>query len=387
MKGSARLLRGKGSTSVWELRAYAGRNAVTGKPRYVSRTAHGPAAVRDQKLADLIKEVGGGEHDGDDTTFGQHLDRWVKQNTILKDLSPTTVREYRRIVAKTIKPVLGDVPLRDIDGPTLTDFYTSLMSPPRNLSAASVRRVHSLIAASTKAAVKAGRIKGHDPAQRAEAPTVHVVQKPVPTPAQVQKLIKTAEKDDPDLAAFIALAASTGARRGELCGLRWGDVDMKAGTVTIERSYVVIAKEHIYKSTKSHGVRRIALGQFGVDLMRRHRRNMEDRASKNGAQITDATPVLSYNLVDPISPDTASHYVRTAAGLAGIDTHLHALRHFAATEMVGDGHDIRTVAGRLGHADASTTLRVYAHALPQGDLDAANALGATLTPKRKRKAS
>jgi integrase len=63
-----------------------------------------------------------------------------------------------------------------------------------------------------------------------------------------------------------------------------------------------------------------------------------------------------------------------------VDTHLHALRHFAATELIGAGHDVRTVAGRLGHRDASVTLKVYSHALPERDRDAATTLGKALTP-------
>jgi integrase len=62
-----------------------------------------------------------------------------------------------------------------------------------------------------------------------------------------------------------------------------------------------------------------------------------------------------------------------------IPTHLHGLRHFAATQMIGGGHDVRTVAGRLGHRDASTTLKVYSHFLPERDRDAADFLGKALT--------
>ncbi len=63
-----------------------------------------------------------------------------------------------------------------------------------------------------------------------------------------------------------------------------------------------------------------------------------------------------------------------------MDTHLHALRHFAATELIGAGHDPRTVAGRLGHKDASVTLLVYSHMLPERDMDAVSFLGKALTP-------
>jgi integrase len=384
MRGSRRRIRGRGASSVWELRVHAGRNPVTGKPRYVSRTVKGTADIADEKMAELVDEVTGDEHDGDDITFGELLDRWLNHATIIKDLSPTTVREYKRLIEKNIKPVLGDVPLRQIDGGVLDDFYVSLMSPERGLSAASVQRCHSAIAAATKQAVKWKLIRGQDPAQAATKPTVRTKAKAVPTVAQVQKLIQKAEKEDPDMAALIALAAVTGARRGELSGLRWGDVDDEQGTLTIERSYAVVGGKHIFKPTKTHGVRCIALGDFGTEALRIQRARLEDRAQDAGVVITDATPILTYDLENPISPDTASHYVRDIATEAKIDTHLHALRHFAATQMIGSGQDVRTVAGRLGHADASTTLKVYAGALPQRDRDAAESLGRSLTPRRSK---
>jgi len=86
---------------------------------------------------------------------------------------------------------------------------------------------------------------------------------------------------------------------------------------------------------------------------------MEDRAADLGISITPDSPIFTYDLVRPIAPDTVSHYVRSIATKVGVDTHLHALRHFAATELIGAGHDVRTVAGRLGHRDASVTLKVY----------------------------
>jgi integrase len=383
MKGSRRALRGRGSKAVWELRVHAGQNPVTKKPRYISRSVTGNAATADEKLAELVSEVAGGQHDGPDITFGSLLDRWLTHATTLKGLSPTTVQEHKRTIDKNIRPVLGDVALRDLDGKTLDSFYTALMTRERPLSASSVRRVHAVIAAATKQGVKWGEIKGQDPALSATAPSVPRRSKDVPTVEQVQALIQKAEKDDPDMAALIALAAVTGARRGELCGLRWGDVDDELGTLTIERSYTVVKGERIFKGTKTHGVRRIALGDFGTEALRIQRARIEDRATDAGVEITDDTPILTYDLVNPISPDTASHYVRDIADKAKVDVHLHQLRHFAATQMIGSGQDVRTVAGRLGHADASTTLKVYAHALPQRDRDAAESLGKSLTPGTK----
>jgi len=199
-----------------------------------------------------------------------------------------------------------------------------------------------------------------------------------PTADEVQRMIAEAEKDDPDMATLIALAAVTGARRGELLGLTWGDADLDGGSLAIDRSLAVVHGRRITKDTKTHAGRVLALDPFGLEVLLRHRERMEDRAVEAGVALTADTPLLTYDLEQAISPDTASHYVRAVATRAGVDTHLHALRHFAATQLIGSGQDVRTVAGRLGHRDASTTLRVYAHALPERDREAAAVLGQAL---------
>jgi integrase len=381
MKGSRRKVRGRGSATVWELRIHAGRSPVTGKPKYISRTVHGTAATADEELGKLVAEIGAIDHTGPAATFGDLLDRWLAKATVLKGLSPTTVREHSRTIKQTIKPTLGDVELRRLDGKVLDDFYAALRTRERPLSASSVRRVHAVISAALGQAVKWGEL-ATNPADRASPPAVRQAPKVAPTPDDVQAMIATAEKDDPDLATLIALAAVTGARRGELLGLRWGDVDLDRATLTIERSVAVVGGQWITKDTKTHAGRSLALDPFGLEVLRRHREVMEDRADDLGIALTPDTPILTYSLEHPISPDTASHYVRAIATAAGVDTHLHQLRHFAASQMIGDGTDVRTVAARLGHADASTTLKVYAHALPERDRDAAGVLGRALTPGR-----
>jgi integrase len=145
----------------------------------------------------------------------------------------------------------------------------------------------------------------------------------------------------------------------------------------------VVDGQWIIKGTKTHAGRVLALDPFADEVLRRQRKRHDQWAEELGVDLTDKTPVLTYDLEKPISPDTASHYVRKIAAATGVDTHLHALRRFAATQMIGAGHDVRTVAGRLGHRDASTTLKVYSHFLPERDRDAADFLGQALTASAK----
>jgi integrase len=215
-----------------------------------------------------------------------------------------------------------------------------------------------------------------------DASPAKLASKPVtaPTVAEVQRMIAAADKDDPDMAALIALAAVTGARRGALCGLRWGDVDWTDLTLTIERSVATMGRgQLITKNTKTHAARRLVLDEFGAAALKLHLRFMEDRAADLGTSMTPETPIFTYDLERPILPDTVTHDVKRIGEKVGVDTHLHALQHFAATELIGAGHDPRTVAGRLGHKDPSVALRVYSDMPPERDMDAASLLGKALT--------
>jgi integrase len=195
-------------------------------------------------------------------------------------------------------------------------------------------------------------------------------------------MVQAAEGLDPMLAPILLLAALTGARRGELCGLRWSDVDWTDGTLAIKRSvYEVPGGGFGVKATKTHQGRRIGLDDLAIELLRRHRAAVLDRAGSLSLEVPDDAYMFSISPQgsEPIRPDVLTRFAGRAAKAAGVDIHLHALRHFSATQGIAAGFDPVTVAGRLGHADPSITLRIYAHALEQRDRDLAAALGRTLS--------
>jgi integrase len=361
---------------VWELRAYAGRDPVTGRHLSVSRTFHGGSRLADRALRALVAEVEEGKVGGSTTTIAALARAWLAECERV-GRSPTTLREYRRIVEQVVVPNLGALRLEEVTPEHLDRLYGTLSAG--GLAPASVQRVHAAIRGMGSLGVRWGWLASN-PALRAVPPAARRAPMSVPDPETVRTLLAAAAEDDRDMAVLIWLASVTGARRGELCGLRWGDVDWEGGSLAIVRSEVAVGGRRYQKDTKAHGTRIVALDEVSMSLLERHRARHDAWASDLGVNVTADTPILTYNLCQAIHPDTASHYVRDLARRLGLDVHLHALRHFAATQLVGAGVDVRTVAGRLGHADASTTLRVYAHALPERDRRAAQILGHALAP-------
>ena len=207
---------------------------------------------------------------------------------------------------------MGQVPLRQIDGGVLDDFYVSLMSPERGLSAASVKRCHSAIAAATKQAIEWKLIKARTrhwpPRLQPSAPRPRKYRpsnRSRPSfarPRRTTLIWRPSSPWRPSPGPDAANYAGSG-------GATW----TRARNPDHRAAYAVVGGEHIIKPTKTHGVRCIALGDFGTDALRLHRERLEDRAKDAGVEITDETPIFTYDLENPISPDTASHYVRDIA--------------------------------------------------------------------------
>ena len=182
------------------------------------------------------------------------------------------------------------------------------------------------------------------------------------------------------------LAALTGMRRGELCALRWTDVDLERGELDVSRSVVVVPGGIAEKGTKTHRFRIVALDEVGIALLVHHRANVDDWARQAEVAVPDDAYVFSHavNGSKPFRPDNVTGFftrVRDSLGLPNV--RLHDLRHFTATQLIAAGVDVRTVAGRLGHSDASVTLRVYSHALEERDRAAAEIMSRVLNAPPK----
>jgi integrase len=139
------------------------------------------------------------------------------------------------------------------------------------------------------------------------------------------------------------------------------------------------------KDPKTHQERTVPLDRFGMKVLQEHRKRAEQVATELDLEVGPDTALVTYDGQHPLNPDTVTHYTRRLARRCGVDTHLHALRHLSATQLIAAGIDPRTVAGRLGHADAGMTLRVYAHEVEAQRKRAAEVLGRSLSQGNGRR--
>lgn len=375
-------IRQRGKES-WELRVHVGRDPDTGRKQYMTRTVKGTRKQAERELARLVVQVEDGQFTAKGGTISDLCERWFEQAE--PDLSPPVAENYRRLLDRHILPRFGSTPLRKLRTSELDAWYAQLRKKGgaggKPLTPNSVMRIHAVLRRALAQGVRWGWL-ATNPAANATPPRGRKHEIVPPKPADVVRLVEAAAKVNAGLAVFLRLAAVTGARRGELCALQWKHVDFDQRQVTIGRSIVTLASgELIQKDTKTHATRRIGLDAHTVELLADHRERCRELAATVGVTLGEAAYIFSHELdgTQPWRPNYATlAFGRLAKelGLAGV--RLHDLRHFAATLMLVGGQDVRTVSGRLGHANAATTLGVYAHFLDAADHKAAELMGSLL---------
>jgi len=363
----------------WELRVFLGTDPVTNKKRYASKTVHGGKREAQRSLNEMITEAERGLSARTTATVGELIERWFE--FAAQDFSPSTVKETRGFIDRNLLPTLGAVPLGRLKASDLDRFYRKLSvgggvrGGP--LAPGTIRRIHGILRRALGQGLKWGWI-GINPALAATPPRVPQPDITPPSGAEVARVLRRATAWSPELACFLMLSAATGARRSEIVALRWLDIDLTNRTVAIRRGVVEGPDGLVEKDTKTHSARRVSLDEQTVSVLADHHRRMLTNATVCGLTL-DANAFVFSTAVDgsaPWYPDSVSRSFKRLCEQEGLpNVHLHDLRHFVASQLLGAGVDVRTVAGRLGHRNASTTLNVYAHFLEQSDRAAADVMG------------
>jgi len=366
---------GAGSMSVREPGVWRLRVMVEGKQ--VQRTFRGTEAAARKELRQL--DVLPATPPKGVRTFGDLLDEWMTFQES-RGRAPKTLDENRREVEARIRPRLGNIPVTDLTAHHLDKAFSAWSA--EGLAASSVHRHAAVISAALTQGVKWGWLDA-SPAMRASAPTAASSRKLVtPSTKEVAMLIRTAQLDDPVMAAAVALAFVTGARRGELCALLWSDFDLEMGTVRIEKSLSQVGSDLAVKSTKTDRGRSVSLDARAVALLKNHQRWQRSLSDAAESPLVKDPYVLSNNAngARPIEPSKITDRFTALRKAAKVrpGVRFHDLRHAHVTQLLSAGVDATTVANRVGHASTRMTLDRYGHALPAGDVAAAKLIGALL---------
>ncbi|RCW45120.1 regulatory GntR family protein [Halopolyspora algeriensis] len=388
------------------VRVSAGLDPVTKKRhRLVEVVPSGPDAEAEAERVRtrLLNEVDERRNPKTNATVEQLLERYLEQHF---DGEATTLNGYRRAARKHVLPFLGQVKVGQLDADALDSLYAELRRcrdhctgkrridhrtrrhhecdercrPHRcvPLGPTAIRQIHYLLSGAFKRAVR-WKWVAVNPVGQAEPPAAPRPEPNPPSTAEAVRILNEAWRTDEDWGALVWTAMTTGARRGELCGLRWDHIDLEAAVLRLTQSVAYDERnKHWYvKGTKTHQQRRIALDAETVTVLASLHSRHEQRAGQFGLVPAPDAYVFS---PDPdgacfLHPDTVTQRYERMARRLGIHTTLHKLRHYSATELIASGVDPRTVAGRLGHGGGgTTTLKVYSAWVSEADQRASQAL-------------
>lgn len=363
----------------WRLEVELPPDPVTGRRRRKSRVIDAPnrRAALDAWAAFATEARSGDAPVPADLTVNELLDRWLAH--IAGDGAPASLENWTEEFRRYIRPHLGNAAVAKVGPYDLDMLYRRLLvsggKDGRPLKASTVRKVHSAVRLAFAQAVRWGWISTN-PATMADPPRVAKSTPSPPEPAVAERIRIAAARTDPDFADALLLATVTGCRRGELAGLQFRDIDFDGRTVAFHRVVRESGKIVDYPKTSSSR-RRIAVGPTTIDALRAIRRRTVERALAAGVALDPAAYVLSPTIdaIRPHRPDVLTTRFQRACELAEVHgVRLHDLRHLMATQALGAGIDVRTVAGRGGWANPTTLLSVYAHWLPARDQAAAELL-------------
>lgn len=364
------------SPGVWRLRVYTGRDG-RGRPIQISKTFRGGKREAQKELARMVTEIAdNGAPVRPGMTVAELLDSWIEFVTPLRE--PGTIRAHQSNAAR-LKTAIGQMKVSKLTAQHLDRAYMAWLK--EGLSPTTVHHIHSTLGAALHQAVR-WQVLPYAVTERATPPPARP--KPVqPTdPSVVRALIKAAEADQrPVLATAIALAAATGCRRGELCGLRWTDWD-PAGILHVRYSlkHGLDGRAVVLRDTKTHQARKIALDPFASAVLKKHHSLALEWAKACDAELPVDGFILTTDPggLTPMKPDMLTRQFHRLTQRAKVQLRFHDLRHFTATQLLGANVDPRTVAGRLGHADPYITMRVYAGFLEEKDKEAARIIGSLI---------
>lgn len=338
------------------------------KPKWI----RGAATIKDTKA--LRDKARNDTHRGtfvapQATTVGEWLDKWMAAHTV--ELKPSTIHGYKQKIESYLKPAIGAERLQSLSPSLLSTVFRQLGESGGKdgapLSPRSVAYARSILRKALNDAV-VERLIEVNPVTGSKSPRAQGKPKHTTwTGAQQRAFLEAATGSR--WAIVWAVALASGLRRGELCALRWQDVDLDAGELQVTRSTTQVRWERVTTDTKNHENRAVSLDARTVAALRAWRKLQAAERLEWGPAYEDAEGLLfTWDNGSPVMPDyLTKQFVKDQAGLGLPRMTLHGTRHTHATTLLREGVPVHIVAKRLGHKDPSVTLNVYADAIPDDD--------------------
>ena len=366
--------RSKGS---WSIVLDLGRDPSTGKRKQQWVTVRGTKKEAESKLAELQHQLNTGEFvKSSKLTVREFLTQWF-QDYVKTNARAATAEGYKIIVERHLIPSLGGIALAQLQPSHIQGYYARALREGRcdgkgGLAARTVVHHHRVLREALSHAVKWGLV-GRNVADAVDPPRAVNKEMKALDSAGVLRLLDAARGTI--YFPLINLATFTGMRRSELLGLRWLDLNLSRGTVSIVQVlHCLPGGRIVFEQPKTARSKRLVKLSHETTLaLRAYRDTVEADLEQVGDSISGDRLLFSQINGAPLLPNTVTHAFAKIARRAGLERFtFHSLRHTHASIMLQQGVSSKTVAERLGHSTVVITLDTYSHLTPGVKEDAAD---------------
>ncbi len=304
--------------------------------------------------------------------LGDYLIHWLEATHRPPMVRASTYVSYHAIVAAHLVPELGHIYLHKLTPQDIQAFYARKLR--EGLKPGYVNLMHRVLRCALGNAVKWNLI-ARNVASLASAPHAERYEGPTLTIEQARKLIELAGRNR--METVLTLAVLTGMRRGEICALRWIDIDFDKKVLYVRRTVNRLAGFGlVVNDPKSRSSRRkIVLAELAIQVLQQHRKRQEQERLRAGDTWTDQGLVITDMQGGFIEPDYVRQRFQKLLNDLGLPRmRFHDLRHSAATILLAMGVDLKVIQQLLGHSTIAITADIYAHLLPAMQQDAMDRL-------------
>src|SRR5262249_22583286 len=318
-------------------------------------------------------------------TVAAFLERWIEH--MQGQVSPRSHERYAEIARKNLAPLLGGLTLTKVQPAHISQAYAKALASGRRdgrggLSARTVTHMHRVLREALQQALR-WQLLARNPADAVKPPKVERQQMSVLDTDATVELIGAARGTP--LFMPILLGVRCGLRRGEVVALRWRNVDLERGQISVVASAEQTDQGVREKEPKNGKGRTIVLSVTEVEELRTHRRRQAEALLALGVRLTDDHHVVTRADGQPLQPRSLTHAFVKFVRRHGFQIRLHDLRHSHATHMLAAGVHPKIAQERLGHSSVGITLDLYSHVLPGMQAEAVSKIDAALQAAVDRK--
>jgi integrase len=362
------------------------RDPQTGKRKQRWHSFKGSKRQAQTECARLIAELQNGTAvEPSRMTVAAFLERWIEH--MKGQISPRSHERYAEIARKNLAPLLGALMLAKLQPAHISAAYAKALTSGRRdgqggLSPRTVTHMHRVLREALQQALR-WQLLARNPADAVKPPKVERKQMKVLDTDATADLIEAARGGP--LFVPVMLGVRCGLRRGEVVALRWRNVDLERGQISVVASAEQTEQGVREKEPKSGKGRTIVLSATEIEELRSHRRRQAEGLLALGVRLTDEHHIVAREDGQALQPRSLTHAFVKFVRRHGFQIRLHDLRHSHATHMLAAGIHPKIAQERLGHSSVGITLDLYSHVLPGMQAEAVSRVDAVLQAALDRK--